>query len=173
MSLLTSSRLWAWLFFFLSQHSLVEPVTRLVPMQTKTVQYIAQSPTTSNSESSITAERVEPDSTPSTRPMSSAKAITATSTNAPQPSNWDGLLQQYFGANWIRAHKIMMCESGGRPGAIGPMDSHGFQPIGLFQIKDFADRPSRAALMVGASNIAYAAGMSLGGTVWTAWECKG
>lgn len=77
MSVLTSSHLWSWLFFFLSQHSLVAPVTRLVPTQTKTVQYVAQSPPTTISESSISAERVEPYPTPSPTPKDARRGSTA------------------------------------------------------------------------------------------------
>lgn len=106
-----------------------------------------------------------------TRPPAAVQAPPA----AHQPSGadaWDGLLQQHFGANWQHAKRIMKCESGGNPGARGPVDSQGFQPIGLFQIKNFAGRPSTSALLNGATNISYAARMSGGGNNWKAWECK-
>jgi hypothetical protein len=52
------------------------------------------------------------------------------------------------------------------------MDSKGYRPIGLFQIKNFAGRPSTEALMDAAINIAYAAKMSGAGSNWSAWACK-
>ncbi len=132
--------------------------------------YTAPPPAIVSQTGAVEAVRVEP--TPSSTPTSNgpARAITAPQTN--HPGNWDALLQQYFGANWAYAKHIMLCESSGNPNAIGPTDSQGYNPIGLFQIKNFAGRPSTAELKDGAINIAWAAKMSNGGANWNAWECR-
>lgn len=118
-------------------------------------------------EASVVSEKAEPTPTPT-------KAVAAASINRQTPlvGNWDALLQQHFGAAWLQAKKVMLCESGGNARAMGPIDSKGFRPIGLFQIKNFAGRPSTEALMDAATNIAYAAKMSGAGTSWKAWSCK-
>jgi hypothetical protein len=120
-------------------------------------------------EASVVAEKAEPTPTPT----KAVAGVSASRTSyAPLVGNWDALLQQYFGAAWQSAKRVMLCESGGNTRAVGPMDSQGFQPIGLFQIKNFAGRPSTAALMDAATNIAYAAKMSGAGSSWRAWACK-
>jgi hypothetical protein len=116
---------------------------------------------------SVEVEKVEPTPTPT-----KAVAAASVSRTTPLVGDWDALLQQYFASNWIKAKKVMLCESGGNTRAVGPMDSNGFQPIGLFQIKNFAGRPSTEALMDAITNITYAAKMSGAGSNWSAWACK-
>ncbi len=117
----------------------------------------------------ITAVAATPTPTPTARVAAvSASRIVTT----PQVGNWDALLQQHFGGNWLRAKKVMLCESGGNARAVGPRDSQGYNPIGLFQIKNFPGRPSTTALMDAATNVAWAAKMSGAGSNWRAWQCK-
>ncbi len=182
MSALLVSHALVWLFPLLTNTPIPSHVQLRVPLAHPPVSYAAKPPSFSIVEASVGSEHVEPTPTPTV----AVKAVTARQViNSEKPnrskssypekrgsSNWDALLQQYFGDNWIRARKIMMCESGGNQAAIGPIDSKGYNPIGLFQIKDFAGRPSRVALMDGPTNIAYAASMSRGGSVWTAWQCQ-
>lgn len=121
-------------------------------------------------EAQVVAVKAEPTPTPTV--AVAAARTTRVSSTVPLVGNWDALLQQYFGAAWQQAKRVMMCESGGNASAIGPTDSQGYNPIGLFQIKNFPGRPSTAALMDAATNIAHAAQMSGKGTNWRAWQCK-
>lgn len=107
-------------------------------------------------------------------PVPSVKSVVVSGVGHQEPlrGNWDSLLQQYFGANWQYARKIMICESGGNARAVGPRDSQGYNPIGLFQIKNFAGRPSTEQLYIPEVNIAWAAKMTGGGVNWSAWQCK-
>jgi hypothetical protein len=120
-------------------------------------------------EAQVTAVKVEPTPTPV---ATVAAARVNRASYAPLVSNWDTLLQQYFGSAWLQAKRVMLCESGGNARAVGPRDSQGYNPIGLFQIKNFPGRPSTSALMDAATNIAYAAKMSGAGSSWRAWQCK-
>lgn len=87
------------------------------------------------------------------------------------PGNYDRLLQAHFGASWQYAKKVMLCESSGRPDAIGPTDKQGYNPIGLMQIKNFPGRPSTEALKNPEVNIAHAA-MMVRTQGWAPWECR-
>lgn len=82
---------------------------------------------------------------------------------------WRDLIAEYFPPERVaRACRIMLCESTGQEWAVGPQDPRdppGFRPRGLFQIKGYVDRPAR-------ENVAHAAGMSSGGTNWSAWSCQ-
>ena len=119
----------------------------------------------------VSAEKVAGTPTPTPTPKTAVAGVSISRT-APTSGNWDSLLQTYFGANWQAAKRVMTCESHGNPSAIGPMDSQGFRPIGLFQIKNFPGRPTTQQLMDGATNIAYAAKISGAGSNWSAWACK-
>lgn len=126
-------------------------------------------------QASVTAVVATPIPTPTPAPTITPTKKAPTSSLA-QPasysaSQWDTLLQQYFGDNWQYAHKIMMCESGGNPNAIGPTDTQGYNPIGLFQIKNMPGRPTTQQLKEPVTNISYAASM-VASQGWKPWECR-
>jgi hypothetical protein len=93
---------------------------------------------------------------------------------APSQSNYDTLLQKYFGSQWQTAHKVMMCESRGNPTAhnnnwLTGDDSWGLMQINLFGPLKYS-RPDATLLVNPEFNIRYAAGMyhSQG---WKPWGC--
>lgn len=68
--------------------------------------------------------------------------------------NWDYLLLKY---TWpiFEARKIMACESGGNPDAIGDR-STAYKSYGLFQIRALPGRPSPEWLLNPENNVSYA-----------------
>jgi soluble lytic murein transglycosylase-like protein len=109
---------------------------------------------------------VEAAETPTVAKIAQVEVVTGRAT----VDQWIPLLKKHFGSQWSNALRVMACESGGRPGAIGPTDSKGYNPIGLMQIKNFAGRPSTEALKDGETNIQWAAGMQRA-QGWGPWEC--
>jgi hypothetical protein len=112
---------------------------------------------------SVVSEKVEPTPTPTP----TVKAA-STARLAPMVSDWDGLLQKYFGNNWVAAKKVMMCESGGNAHAINAHSG----ATGLMQIMPLPGRPSQSALLDPETNLAAAAKISGNGSSWKAWTCK-
>jgi hypothetical protein len=70
------------------------------------------------------------------------------------PDDYIRLLYKY---DWNVEHakKIMMCESGGNPNAVGDKDTEYFS-YGLMQIRALPDRPEPEWLLVPENNIKYA-----------------
>lgn len=91
----------------------------------------------------------------------------------PEDNPYFKLIQQYFPQDqWMNAYRVMMGESGGNPGAIGDdyMIKGEIRPShGLFQIRQFPDRPSPEQLRDPEQNVKYAAQMwkSQGWQPWT------
>jgi|SRR3972149_4934572 len=73
------------------------------------------------------------------------------------------LIQKYFPRDqWDNAYKVMMGESGGRPGAVGdnyPIRGQTIPSYGLFQIRALPGRPDPKLLMDPEFNVKYAAEM--------------
>jgi len=83
------------------------------------------------------------------------------------------LIQKYFPKEeWNNAYRVMMGESGGRPGAIGdnyPIRGKLIPSYGLFQIRGFPDRGTPEQLLDPDYNVRYAAQLwkSQGWNPWT------
>lgn len=88
------------------------------------------------------------------------------------PHELDGLLKQYFGAEWENAKRVGICESHLNPAAIH--DSKGSYSVGIFQINIYgrlaSSRPPKEWLMDAENNIKYAANM-FHGQGWRPWGC--
>lgn len=96
----------------------------------------------------------------------------------PEPKTIDELIDEHFGKQATNARKVMACESGGRPDAVG--DKHlsylkdGIkygESYGLFQIRYLPGRPSPEELLDQEFNIKYAAAMQQD-QGWGPWTCS-
>lgn len=82
---------------------------------------------------------------------------------APNVARWTHLVEQYFPNEIYKTCRVMACESGGNPGAVGPRQPNGTYPQGLMQILSGPFDPE--------ANMALAASMRAK-RGWQPWACK-
>lgn len=95
-----------------------------------------------------------------------------------EPKTIDELIDENFGDQANNARKVMKCESGGRPDAVGDTSLTFYQDgilygysVGLFQIRRLKGRPEKEQLLDPEFNIRYAADMQRA-QGWQPWSCK-
>lgn len=115
-------------------------------------------------EAKVEVETVQPTPTPTAAVLA---ASTSRPSLAPSVGDWDSLLQQYFGAAWTAAKRVMLCESGGNAHAINRSSG----ATGLMQIMPLPGRPSQEALLDPAVNIATAYKI-YAAQGWRPWTCQ-
>lgn len=102
-----------------------------------------------------------------------AAAPQVSASGAMSPTQLDELLRRvgFTGDGLRTAWAVAMRESGGRPGAIGALNSNGTRDHGLFQLNDIhvgrSIDPSR--VYDAEANAAAALRMTQGGTNWSSW----
>lgn len=96
----------------------------------------------------------------------------------PKPLDIGQLIRDNFGEQTANADKVMKCESGGRPDAVGDKGLQYWQDgilygasYGLFQIRYLPDRPTPDKLLDPEFNVKYAADMQREHG-WQPWSCK-
>ncbi len=82
---------------------------------------------------------------------------------APNVARWVDLVVKYFPGEVYKTCRVMACESGGNPGAIGPRQPNGSYPQGLMQIL--------GGPFDSEANMALAASMRAS-RGWQPWSCK-
>lgn len=82
---------------------------------------------------------------------------------APNVARWTHLVEKYFPNEIYKTCRVMACESGGNPGAVGPRQPNGTYPHGLMQILSGPFDPEE--------NVALAASMRAR-RGWQPWACK-
>jgi hypothetical protein len=92
-----------------------------------------------------------------------AAASVKTAKVAPNVARWINLVEKYFPAEIYKTCRVMACESGGNPGAVGPRQPNGSYPQGLMQILNGPFDPE--------ANMALAARMRAS-RGWQPWACK-
>ncbi len=98
------------------------------------------------------------------------KAQTATVRVIAPSTSYHDLITQYFPSYAVSAaERIVACESGGNPNAVGGAWT-GIPSYGLFQIRALPGRPAPASLVEPQFNVAYAANLYKS-SGWGPWTC--
>lgn len=96
-------------------------------------------------------------------------ATVARSVTTQGVEQWRSLVSQY---DWDvdLVLRIMQCESGGNPDAVGDTTT-AYASYGLMQIRALPGRPAPAWLLIPENNIQYAYQLSGGGVNFQPWSC--
>jgi soluble lytic murein transglycosylase-like protein len=100
-----------------------------------------------------------------------AKKPTPTQVSTKGVEQWRSLVSRYFGANTDAALRVMKGESGGNPNATNGT-CHGLFQIHECHAAKFKSVTGTGDFFDATANVRFAAYMSQGGKVWTAWSVK-
>lgn len=102
---------------------------------------------------------------PRRRPSRPPRASRGGNARSGDCGGWRELVVKHFGEESAgHACSVLMCESGGNPGAVGPVQRDGSaRPVGLMQVKGGSTDPE--------ANIAQAAAMHED-RGWQPWACR-